>query len=235
MPSKPAPDWVTKKDLIALLRRNGLRTSVDQLTRWHKAGLIPSPCVGQLGRGRGTESFSLPIARPQAFLVAWTLRINRSFEFARWALWYYGHAGLTEKVREDLVNILKRHERPLTEEIKAFDRKDPRNPIEIVGSAARPPAGWGRTRRRVGKVKGVTVARIFYEGLTGRLVETASQYDPEDLILARRSLAAVNGLDADAVFDAEMFRDALRIFARELNVPRLIRAVKDAPPRVLAV
>ena len=233
MPSQPPVDWVRKKQLLADLRRVGVPTSADQLTRWHTAGLIPHPCVCHLGRGLGTESFYPPIAQLQALVVAWTLRIRRSFEFARWVLWCYGFPGFTEKVREDLVRLLEQDKRVLTEGLNAFLEGDPQNPIEAVALAKRAPGGWGKTRRRVGRENAATVASMFYEALTGRLARTADQYDHEELVLARRAAAAHSGLKVSSDFDTETFRDALRILARELNVPRIIAAVKAAEPRVL--
>jgi len=218
-----------------LLRREGLPTSADQLTRWHKAGLIPRPRVRYLGRGSGTESFYPAIAQAQALVVAWTLRIKRSFEFARWALWYYGFPGFTEQVREDLVRLLSRHEQTLTEGLNAFLRGDPNNPIDAVTTAKRAPQGWGRTRRRVGKENAATVALMFYEGLTGRLSQTARRYEQPDFVLARRAAAAQSGLDASSKFEPDVFREGLLIFARELNVPRLIAGVRAAPLRVLGI
>jgi len=72
------------------LSSEGAETTKDQLRRWHRSGLLPSPNVVHLGRGKGTESYYPESAFEQAKAIHAALQIDRNLDSVGWRLWWAG-------------------------------------------------------------------------------------------------------------------------------------------------
>jgi hypothetical protein len=227
-----APEWVERDDVLRFLRRRGLPTTSDQLTRWHKAGLIPRPTRESLGRGRGTRSVYPAIAVWQSHAAAFALRITRSFAEARWMVWYYGFPGLVDLVKRDLIDTLVQYERGFAAALAAFAHDDT-NPISDLATARRVSGAWGPVRRRVGRARVETIALVLHEVVLGEF-ENGAKLDPADYDLIRRALVALDpSASATLAADPKAMHDTLLMLSRELNLPRVRAAVGEAPPELL--
>lgn len=78
-------------DLIAGVAGSGIKVTTRQLQDWRQAGLIPSPSVRHLGRGRGTVSSYPKGTVPQVVAVARVLASDRSLDRAVLRLFASGH------------------------------------------------------------------------------------------------------------------------------------------------
>lgn len=230
-----AAKLIERDAVLQYLRRKGLRTTSDQLTRWHKAGLIPRPKRQSLGRGRGMRSLYPVITLPQAHAAAFALRITRSLPEARWMVWCLGFPGLTKLVKRDLSDILKRYERDFRTALAAFARGEQGNPISELATSRRVSSDWGPVRRRIGSARVETVARMLHEIALGRLDESRG-YEPEDFTLARDAILARDPSVAAALTtDPSLMREALLTASRELNLPLVGRALRSAPEWLLVL
>src|SRR4051794_24359941 len=86
----PTASEITRDQLLADLRKQGLKLTAHQLLRWHDWGLLPQPRREGLGRGKGTVSYYSRLAALQAGTLARVLAARRSLIDAGWALWALG-------------------------------------------------------------------------------------------------------------------------------------------------
>jgi hypothetical protein len=225
---------VTREDVLRFLRERGCPTTADQLTRWHKAGLIPRPERTSLGRGHGTRSLYPAITLVQAFAAAFALRLTRSLAEARWMVWYYGFPGLTDLVKRDLANLVEHERQQFRKAFEAFHRGDAKNPISSVATR-RVSTDWGPVRRRVGHERVETVALVLHEVALGQF-GAGVRLDPGDYDLVRSALIALDSsLSATLPADPDVIRDMLLTLSRELNLPRIRSAVEAATPELLEI
>lgn len=95
------------EQVIRYARQNGHKLTRAQLRRYQQHGVIGSPKLIGLGRGRGTR-VAYPSGTGQQLVAACeALRQNRSFRVARWKLWWTGLAVNTAQIRRALDQYLK--------------------------------------------------------------------------------------------------------------------------------
>lgn len=83
-------------DVIAHLQRAGVPASKTALASAHRAGLVPTPRVAHLGRGKGTESHYPIRTVGQYACYQAALKVHRNKDDAGWRLWCLG-ADVPEK------------------------------------------------------------------------------------------------------------------------------------------
>lgn len=185
------PDAATdlsRDELKAAIREQGLSVTSHQLVRWHKRGLLPRPERTFFGRPGGTESRYPEIAIAQTHAILLLLQVfRRDLNSVGWYLWGFGFP-VTAFVRRLLVTELEQWEKQLREGFEAFRKGDSANPIAAL-TTGRAPASWGTVRRRVGKKRIDTVAALLYQVLLGQFGEHGT-YDAKDYELVIAALDA---------------------------------------------
>lgn len=78
-------------EIIETLRSSGYEISTQQLSEWHRNGLIRRPKQTALGRGRGTESrYPVGTAKQVAALISLRHGTRHNPEYIGWQLWVLG-------------------------------------------------------------------------------------------------------------------------------------------------
>lgn len=105
---------LTESQIITYAAGEGVRLTSEQLKRWRKAGVFPSPSRHGLGRGKGTISIYPDGADRWAVELARELETRRSLSAAAWGLWLKGYP-LTSQARKQI-------DRALPRLVASFDR-----------------------------------------------------------------------------------------------------------------
>src|SRR5215469_9921235 len=242
--STPPADTIARNDLLAEVRRVGRRfvtalrkakykvpawwfdLSPHQLIYWHRHGLIPRPTRRSLGRGRGMESRYPAWVVLQVTAIALMQLLFRDLESTGWAVWCMGFP-LTDHARALLVREVKQWEKELGRNYRLFEEGRPNNPIAQMATG-RAPRGFGSMRRRVGKGRFDTVARVFHEVLLGKFGPLAP-YDRRDYQLVAKAIGG--SLEERAAVDK--LPGALALLSREANLGALRQAILTMPDGTL--
>ncbi len=79
------------KHLLTLASEHGYNVSMQQLARWHRAGLLPRPKQLALGKAQGSQSL-YPAGTSEQFLLLCSLRVReRRLSHLAWQLWWSGY------------------------------------------------------------------------------------------------------------------------------------------------
>ncbi len=231
------PTEIVRSELIVRLGRHGVTVTSDQLDRWYKRSLIPSPRSRSKGRGKGSESVFPILAFPQAYAIALLLEIfPRDLDSIGWCLFCCGFP-VVEVARESLMKELTKWKDHLRSGLEAFDDDaEEENPISAL-TRGRVPPEFGRIRRRVGKARVETVAALAYQVLLGEFDQHGT-YDEQDWKIVRDAIDAQLGIsrrDGSALDAVSAVPDALELLSSELNLPLIQKALEDAPPRMLCL
>lgn len=89
----------TARFLLDLAAAQGHKITVNQLARWHRAGILPTPRQRSLGRGRGTETVYPPGTDVLFLAVCEARKHKRKLHHVAWALWWDRHDVPIEPVR----------------------------------------------------------------------------------------------------------------------------------------
>ena len=81
-----------------------------QLHRWQREGLLPRPRQRGLGYGRGSDVLYPAGSTKQAVAIRGLLASQRSFDYARWQLWWEGLAIPENQIRRLLEEQLRDYE-----------------------------------------------------------------------------------------------------------------------------
>lgn len=170
--------WEAGQDLLDFAQAHNLPLSAPQLSRLHRADLIPRPLVRRLGRGRGTQSLYPPGTKDRLLRVQEVRQTEHRFDDAAWRLWWEDGGPLPARVRRRLVAVAERWERERRELSDVLAREEAADPDpdavaamdETYRSAEldRAPSTLGRVRRNVGRSAFTTVVRVFAEVAAGR-------------------------------------------------------------------
>jgi hypothetical protein len=93
-------------ELLRTVEAKGFRVSRDQLDRWRKKGLVPTPELHSLGRGRGRIALYPASTVTQLLVIAQLLERSRDFDVARWQLFLGGFSVGMPKLRAQLEAVL---------------------------------------------------------------------------------------------------------------------------------
>jgi len=146
------PGEESAEDLIAAAEAAGAgAVTKDQLTRWHRAGLLPRP--RQVSRGRaGSVVFYPPGTSAQLLDLLGLKTRNRKLAVIRWGLWWKGYDIADHWAREFLESFVRSNIKTRGELVeadgtltnKAHDALDKVPDVKLDSGAIR------RARRRVG-------------------------------------------------------------------------------------
>lgn len=174
---RPADDGgETREQLLATATAAGLMVGPAQLSRWHRAGLLPRPQVRSLGRGKGTVSVYPPGTGQRLVRVAQLHQRERRLTHVAWRLWWDDGGPLPTLVRELLAQVAQRWEQEharLAELLAAEEAGDPGALAEMDALYHQAEAGrigrqLGQMRRNLGREGFSTVVRVLTEIMAGR-------------------------------------------------------------------
>src|SRR5690348_2893318 len=94
--------WLTLDELLAAAKTEGLSLTREQLHRWRKAGLMPTPVVRGLGRGVGRESLYPRGCLAQALMIGELLKRTRDLDVVRWRMFLDGFPVASRQFRAQL-------------------------------------------------------------------------------------------------------------------------------------
>lgn len=92
----------TTEALIAHVSSYGFPVTKTELTRWHRAGLLPRPQRRSLGRGRGMVSIYPPGTKDQLLALCTIHRSEKRLPYVAWRLWWDGYNVPLSAIREFL-------------------------------------------------------------------------------------------------------------------------------------
>jgi len=227
----------TREQLLAAATAAGLAVSQAQLSRWHRAGLLPRPQVRSLGRGRGTVSLYPPGSGQRLVLVAQLHQRERRLTSVAWRLWWEDGGPVPVPARELLAQVAQRWEQDrthLAELLAAEEAGEPDATGELDAIYRRAEAGrigrqLGQVRRNIGREGFSTVVRVVGEIAAGRFrgyergADTGSE-DSKTGALVERAV----GLDrarSDRLADAGPWLDG----DPEVDFVRLSQALNTWP------
>src|SRR6266487_1703336 len=227
----------TRGQLLAAATAAGLAVSQAQLSRWHRAGLLPRPQVRSLGRGRGTVSLYPPGSGQRLVRVAQLHQRERRLTSVAWRLWWDDGGPVPVPARELLVQVAQRWEQYRThfaellagEQAGEPDATGELDAIYCQAETGRIGRQLGQVRRNIGREGFSTVVRVLAEIGVGRFQGyergvSASDEDSETGALVERAM----GLDrarSDRLADAGPWLDG----DPEVDFVRLSRALNTWP------
>lgn len=225
---------LTKAEVLAEVRARGIDISESRFDRARKAGLLPTPKLGSLGRGGGRGRQAIYPASAVELCVAVVDQLNRrrSFNDALWSLWWEGYEVSMTRLRELLDKRLRELEedrRQILVRLRTGNLTDLRGGIEKL--AARRPSNEADRKFRSG------FSRHGLEVLTAMVTEIELGIDQGEVdpVLERSLLDEVlaASVELDDGADLSMiglFPDpakALAWLSRVCN-PHCVRSVFDA-------
>lgn len=97
-----------KQELIELLRAEHYEVTPSQFDRWRRGGLLPSPEIRSLGRGKGTGSF-YPLRTREQLLRLCEIHLaeggKKRLPYIAWQLWWEGYDIQTDVIRQFLSGV----------------------------------------------------------------------------------------------------------------------------------
>lgn len=193
--------------LLDQAQARGYRVSKTQLTRWHRAGLLPAPRQHSLGKGRGTSSLYPPGTDEQLYELCTVHTRERRLAQIAWHLWWAGYpvsfsyvdAFLREtvgRIEEQLqVFSLLRHVAQQNE----GETELPEALLDYLDQAAGARLGTlplRRARKRTGSEHFPTFLRIVLEIAAGTFNGFGNDYDTREQNFEQRIVEKALGLDA---------------------------------------
>ena len=138
-------------DLIARTKAGGYDVTMDQLTRWHRRGLLPKPRQVSLGR-KGSE-LRFPAGTSERLLELLRLKnLNRSLAKVGWGLWWGGYEVPDRLAREYITKLIQTNRRLLGQLVTEDGELTEKAHDALDKATGELPTGTvRRARRRVGK------------------------------------------------------------------------------------
>lgn len=139
--------------LVALASDQGFTVTPEQVARWHRDGLLPTPRQHSLGRGRGTESLYPSGTDNQLIALLRIHRKKRRLATVAWMLWWEKFPVSEALVRETLLTTSRKLARVthrmvnpvnggLSEEaLQGLDAGKFRLPMPVAAMARKLPPG----------------------------------------------------------------------------------------------
>ncbi len=128
-----AHPWEPRAQLHRAAQAAGFKLSDPQLGRLHRAGLIPSPRIRRLGRGKGTVSEFPPGSTPRLLRVLELQKREDAQKFSTiaWCLWWEDGGPLPGPARELLAGTAMRWDRERDEMFDLLAREDAGDPDAV--------------------------------------------------------------------------------------------------------
>jgi len=174
---------LSRSQIITYAKRRGV--SEAQVDRWRKFGLLPTPNLVSLGRGRGRGALYPAETRAQLDALLRARARDKRLAAVAWFMWCEGHP-VTGAVKKTLLEWLRDLEKRYWDMLDEFEEERPGNFIDESG-VARMPGGLGKIRRRVGKQNLSTVLRMWAEVTVGEFGKR-TDFTAEDMQLFARGI-----------------------------------------------
>lgn len=147
----PEPLEESAAHLIEAAKNAGHTVTKDQLTRWHRADLLPKPRQVHLGRA-GSESW-FPTGTSEQLLELLRLKARyRTLDKVRWGLWWGGYRVPTSRAREYITKLIAANDNLFGELVTdEGDLTDKAHAILDESSGNLSAGTMRRARRRIGK------------------------------------------------------------------------------------
>lgn len=234
-PTPPEAPEIERDELLALLRKRGVRLSRYQLLRWQNWGLMPRPRRKGKGQGRGVRLLYPTGAVLQAGMLAVLLDQDRRRDEAGWVLWCMGFP-VTPVARNLLLRELDLGGKNLLATLAARDAVprtfSPRRRRPGTGSRGRAPYPFDLLSKD--SVPGVI--ELGLRTLAGQAMRLPNASD-DRWLHASDVLETVN---SDPALDGggqapspELVREGALLLAREASLPQTRRALASIPDRQL--
>lgn len=148
---KDLSEGETKENLLAVVKSCGYNVSSDQLTRWHRAGLLPRPRQILLGR-RGSKIVYPNGSAKQVIEICRIREKERRLAYVAWQLWWNGFEVKLGTVRD----FIQRSAKTVDEGRRKYYRLDSetvKREIKTSGEARFESRVIRRARKRIGKTR----------------------------------------------------------------------------------
>ncbi|GEM_PF-3550476 len=179
---------LSPEELLAAARAEGLELTREKLHRWRKAGLMPTPELRSLGRGRGRAARYQSGALAQALTIGALLTRSRDLDAARWLLFLDGFPVSMRHLRKQLAAVISPQVRLAEDARAASDTDDDdvaQRYLDSLARAAEKRSPRNRlVRQLVGPANMPTLLGLVRQLGTG----TYSDASPEERALVSRFL-----------------------------------------------
>lgn len=182
------PSWITAEQLIAYARDHGHHVTDAQRRRYHHAGVLPSPKMVGLGRGRGRVALYPAGSERQLVRLQELLAQDRSAERARFQLWLERFPVATHWICAYLRQTLGQMDDLVAEH--SDDTLDGPNErvdqlLELASTGRLSSPVLGAARRRLGREAFATIPALLMDLLAGYSTEWGGT-ESRDIALATR-------------------------------------------------
>jgi hypothetical protein len=192
----------SSQHLLTLASEHGYNVSMQQLARWHRAGLLPRPKQSALGKAHGSQSL-YPHGTSEQFLLLCSLRTReRRLAYLAWQLWWSGYPVAFPIIREHIelaaaqlsqfvqfLIVLKQNEQRGDEEFQGV--------LDIIEQFALARLNYKplrHARKRIGTISFPTFIRILLDVISGTFEGYDEAYDNVEVMTELRILAKGIGL-----------------------------------------
>ena len=202
---------ITSQQLITIAHEHGYGISHTQLSRWHRAGMLPRPRQRASGKARGTQSL-YPAYTGEQLLLLCTLRTHeRRLSTLAWRLWWNGYPVDLSIIRERVriaATWLSRTQAALIS-LQATAQNDDEQWVDWLEQFATCTLAYKplrRARKRIGRADFPTFMRILTEIVTGTFEGYNTAYDAVEVMNEWRIMGRGSGCDERFLRDDENVR-----------------------------
>lgn len=178
---------LSRAELLAYAAERGCSTTVYQLERWRKRGLVPAPHIERKGRGRGTVSH-YPFATGDQLVAIHRVLLTqrRSVKAAAWELWIDGYDVPISRIRPFLREAIQLFEDMAARVHVRWDADDKHETAwsRMIATKRLTNPWLGQIRRRVGREAFPTVLMLIAELFSG----SSQGFDQANLDLLLRAV-----------------------------------------------
>lgn len=182
-------ELISASEIIERAAERGYVVTQTQLSRWHRAELLPQ--LARVHPGRGSVSMYPAMTVEYAVQIAALLKHHRDLDWVGWKLWMFGFEVPERFWRDSLKSTFGSYRTAADKFLTVFDAADDAEHAEIVHavwSTEDAPDIFKRIRKTVGKDDfGLFLVMIvsLLEGEFSGLSIDQSSNDPEQMSAAR--------------------------------------------------
>jgi hypothetical protein len=187
--------------------------SATQLTRWHRAGLLPRPRQQGLGRARGTQTLYPPGTGEQLLFLCSLRSHQRRLTLLAWKLWWAGYPVSLTVIRQWLQRaaarlshyvqlfLVMKSSVPTVETTVQEVSERMLDDIEQLSRVRLKSKLLHRIRKRVSKDYFPTFLRVLFDIASGTFEDRMLLYDAEARMTELRVLAKGLGFERQFIKD----------------------------------
>jgi len=173
-----------KENLLAVVKSRGYNVSSDQLTRWHRAGLLPRPRQISLGRRRGSKTVYPNGSAKQVIEICRIHEKERRLDYVAWQLWWNGFEVKLGTVRD----FIQWSAKTADEDRRKYYRLDSetvKREIEASGEARVKSKVIRKVRKRIGKQRLPYFLETMLAVATGQYSKESWQAESDQMDLEK--------------------------------------------------